>query len=241
MQGVEGSATLDAGSAAGSVRLKQLGAPVDSTVQGQGDQDGVEGKVDGVARVPLVCELLDRARMVAEAQEHHSALHRHPGANVELGAGCTERHTRAQTCSTRAAADVEFGAGCTDIHVHRQRAHVPGRLSQPPVGISRPPATGTFRQSVRNAAAVDKLRRPAVFSAARPKRAAEEAGDTAVLKQRHFSRMQLMRLAIIASFNMQLLRLRAREERRSAVTEAQMFMTRCIASRRSQLKTCTKR
>ena len=178
MQGVEGSATLDAGSAAGSVRLKQLGAPVDSTVQGQGDQDGVEGKdgvarvPHGVARVPLVCELLDRARMVAEAQEHHSALHRNPGANVELGAGCTERHTRAQTCSTRAAADVEFGAGCTDIHVHRQRAHVPGRLSQPPVGISRPPATGTFRQSVRNAAAVDKLRRPAVFSAARPKRAA---------------------------------------------------------------------
>jgi hypothetical protein len=167
---VEGSATLDAGSAAGSVRLKQLGAPESSTVQGQGDQDQGQGDQDGVARVPhgvarvpLVCELLDRARMVAEAQEHHSALHRNPGANVELGAGCTERHTRAQTCSTRAAADVEFGAGCTDIHVHRQRAHVPGRLSQPPVGISRPPATGTFRQSVRNAAAVDKLRRPAVL------------------------------------------------------------------------------
>ena len=169
-------------------------APESETVNGQGEadqgeagQDGVgglplgDGRLqDGVARLPLVCELLDRVRMVAEAQEHHSALHRHPGANVELGAGCTERHTRAQTCSTRAAADVEFGAGCTDIHVHRQRAHVPGRLSQPPVGISRPPATGTFRQSVRNAAAVDKLRRPAVFSAARPKRA---AGRKPVLKQ----------------------------------------------------------
>jgi len=96
-------------------------APESETVNGQGEadqgeagQDGVgglplgDGRLqDGVARLPLVCELPHRVRMVAEAQEQHRSLHTQAGANVE-------------------------GAGCTDIHAYRQRAHVPGRMSQPP-------------------------------------------------------------------------------------------------------------
>ena len=78
-------------------------APENGPAQGEAGQDGVGGLPVGVARIPLVCELPHRVRMVAEAQEQHRSLHTQAGR-----------------------------AGCTDIHAYRQQAHVPGRMSQPP-------------------------------------------------------------------------------------------------------------